>query len=49
MCGLVGFIDQARRSDTENFYQNVLRMSETLKRRGPDDQSCWVAAEAGIA
>jgi len=49
MCGLVGFIDQTRQGDTEYFYQIVQRMSETLKRRGPDDDGCWVDTDAGIA
>lgn len=49
MCGICGMVDITRNSTIENLQKAVLKMSNTLIHRGPDDGGYWVDAEAGIA
>jgi asparagine synthase (glutamine-hydrolysing) len=47
MCGLAGFVNVAMSS--EQARDQVVRMSELLKHRGPDDCGYWLDAATGLA
>ena len=47
MCGITGFL--ASPAENEVMRRIVLRMSDALRHRGPDDDGQWVDADAGIA
>lgn len=49
MCGLAGFLHAARQMGVDEMRYTVSKMTETLSRRGPDDEGCWVDPEAGVA
>jgi asparagine synthase (glutamine-hydrolysing) len=49
MCGLAGFLDLSRAAGKEVLENTVMRMTNTLHHRGPDDAGSWVDPEAGIA
>ena len=49
MCGLTGFWDRRAGMAGEQLERTVRLMSDTLIRRGPDDDGQWVDAAAGIA
>lgn len=48
MCGLVGFIDSQKKISEEQNKNYILRMSDTLYNRGPDDSGVWSDVEKGI-
>ncbi len=48
MCGLIGFLDGSGDS-AETLKARVIRMADTLARRGPDDAGAWVDEQAGVA
>ncbi len=48
MCGIVGFWNPSQPS-TDQLWQTIQRMSDTLWYRGPDDEGHWIDAEIGIA
>jgi asparagine synthase (glutamine-hydrolysing) len=43
MCGIAGIL-----SDGQVTNQCVLRMTQPIAHRGPDDSGCWIDVEAGI-
>lgn len=45
MCGIVGLIQRQQPIDQKI----LLRMRETLTRRGPDDANCWIDHNVGLA
>jgi len=49
MCGICGFIEKNSGSDTDQLAARVLKMSETIRHRGPDADGLWVNSEAGLA
>ena len=46
MCGIIGWIDWER--DMTQNGPLVERMAETLCRRGPDEQGCWLSNHAAF-
>ncbi len=48
MCGLAGFVQSAHQSASE-MEALLLRMTDVIIHRGPDDKGVWVDAEAGAA
>ena len=46
MCGITGFL--ARSAESDVMRRTVLRMSDALRHRGPDDDGQWVDADVGI-
>lgn len=46
MCGITGWIDFKKNINLETI--TLVRMTETLSRRGPDDTNIWAAAHAGF-
>ena len=47
MCGIAGLL--TRRSTTREFLTDVgIRMADTLRHRGPDDNGVWVDAQHGV-
>jgi asparagine synthase (glutamine-hydrolysing) len=49
MCGITGFWNTAKASDSQSLETIVRQMSDTLVRRGPDDGGQWVDEASGIA
>ncbi|MSP42259.1 MAG: asparagine synthase (glutamine-hydrolyzing) [Alphaproteobacteria bacterium] len=51
MCGLAGFSDRrpSRTGGAEALADQVRRMAQSLKHRGPDGEGVWVDALAGVA
>ncbi len=49
MCGLTGFWDLKASRDAAELRAISIRMSETLRLRGPDDDGVWVDSAMGIA
>ncbi len=49
MCGIAGYLTAPRQESRDELLATVLRMANTLRLRGPDDDGAWVDAEAGIA
>ncbi len=49
MCGITGFVDADRASDTATLRDRVSRMTDTLEHRGPDDRGTWVDPHCGVA
>lgn len=49
MCGITGFVDCRPGAGAEALSAVVGRMTETLRRRGPDDGGIWVDVESGVA
>jgi asparagine synthase (glutamine-hydrolysing) len=43
MCGIAGILSDGQVTD-----QCVLRMTQPIAHRGPDDSGCWIDVEAGI-
>lgn len=49
MCGITGLIDFKRQTRAEILTATIYQMTETLRRRGPDDGGVWVHEETGVA
>lgn len=49
MCGITGFLDFSRSTESSKLQSIVQKMSDTLMHRGPDNSGIWVKAKAGIA
>ena len=49
MCGISGFLDLRCTSSSSELQNIAMRMSDTLRHRGPDDSGVWADAGAGIA
>ena len=49
MCGFAGFIDTSGEKNDQRLVAIVSQMAETLRHRGPDDESTWTDAQVGIA
>ncbi|WP_214482497.1 asparagine synthase (glutamine-hydrolyzing) [Bacillus sp. SM2101] len=46
MCGITGWIDYNR--DLRNEHTTLSKMTETLRKRGPDDTNIWTSLHAGF-
>ena len=49
MCGITGFLYRSQRPKQAELAQNVERMANRLRHRGPDAGGLWTDAQAGIA
>ena len=49
MCGFAGILSTSRLEGNDALGDLTLRMVDTLRHRGPDDQGVWVDAASGIA
>lgn len=49
MCGISGFLDLGISSSASDLQRIAMRMSYSLRHRGPDDAGAWVDPDAGIA
>ena len=49
MCGIAGYLDGARQTNTEGLYAITERMTTVLAHRGPDSKGAWADAGSGIA
>ena len=49
MCGFAGILSTSRLEGDDALGNLTLRMVDTLRHRGPDDQGVWVDAASGIA
>src|SRR5262245_31333444 len=49
MCGIAGIVDLKRRYGRDELRTIALRMADSLRHRGPDDEGVWTDLEAGIA
>jgi asparagine synthase (glutamine-hydrolysing) len=49
VCGLSGFLDISRRTNSDELKAIVISMVDALFHRGPDDGGAWADEEAGIA
>ena len=49
MCGITGFLYRSKRPSKDELSQNVVRMANRLRHRGPDAGGFWIDAETGIA
>ena len=49
MCGITGFIDTSRQTKSDGLSARVIRMADTLRHRGPDDNGTWIDSETGVA
>lgn len=49
VCGVSGFLDISRQTNSDDLKATVIRMADALHHRGPDDGGAWVDPEAGIA
>jgi asparagine synthase (glutamine-hydrolysing) len=49
MCGIAGIFESAAGKSRQDLVAAVLRMSDRLRHRGPDDEGCWIDEDAGIA
>lgn len=48
MCGIVGFVDPARRRSVDEQVDLLTRLAATMIARGPDSGGHWVDAEVGV-
>jgi len=49
MCGIAGFLDYKRKQGRDGLIRIVTKMSDTMKRRGPDDSGSWCDENVSIA
>jgi len=49
MCGLTGFLNTSLNINSSEAGELILKMSDTLAHRGPDDHGVWMDFSAGIA
>ncbi|MBF0344360.1 MAG: asparagine synthase (glutamine-hydrolyzing) [Nitrospirae bacterium] len=49
MCGISGFIDFSHQIKAVDYAGIIMRMSDAVIHRGPDDSGVWIDIEAGIA
>ncbi|MBT7747307.1 MAG: hypothetical protein HN725_18615, partial [Alphaproteobacteria bacterium] len=49
MCGITGFFDPARDSNTQKLSAIVTDMSAAIAHRGPDGQGIWTDENSGFA
>lgn len=49
MCGIVGFIDLSLQYKPSELKSIIIKMSDTLIHRGPDDSGIWIDEKSGIA
>lgn len=49
MCGITGFLYRSKRPSKAELSQNVLRMANRLRHRGPDAGGSWADANTGVA
>jgi asparagine synthase (glutamine-hydrolysing) len=49
MCGFAGLLNVKSESSRDDLISIAMRMVETLRHRGPDDDGVWVDPQAGIA
>ena len=48
MCGITGFIDFSDIKNKDGSRKNILRMTDTLTHRGPDDSGVWIDQDNGV-
>lgn len=49
MCGFAGLLDPDNRRSRDELAALALRMAAPLRHRGPDDESCWIDPDSGVA
>ncbi|MGE5404443.1 MAG: asparagine synthase (glutamine-hydrolyzing) [Candidatus Saccharibacteria bacterium] len=49
MCGISGFIDYSKTLDHEKLNMEIVKMSDTLIHRGPDQGGFWIDQSMGLA
>lgn len=49
MCGISGFLNLSHENTANELRDIAMRMSDTLRHRGPNDSGVWADADAGIA
>jgi asparagine synthase (glutamine-hydrolysing) len=49
MCGFAGFLNAHAQTEKLVLEARAIRMAETLRHRGPDDQGVWCDPDVGIA
>lgn len=49
MCGIAGYWDWHSRAAADNLHDSVLKMTQSLWRRGPDSGGLWIDQSAGLA
>src|SRR5438093_6194202 len=49
MCGFAGILEHSVQHRKANLCGTVIRMSEAIRHRGPDDAGVWVDEAAGVA
>ncbi len=49
MCGITGFLESQPSTSQASLQAFVMRMSDAITHRGPDDSGQWVDAERGLA
>jgi asparagine synthase (glutamine-hydrolysing) len=49
MCGITGYLDLNKSGNAAEMTARVVRMTDTIRHRGPDDDGVWVDPETGAA
>jgi asparagine synthase (glutamine-hydrolysing) len=49
MCGITGFVDTKKITDTAQLVKTAEHMADAIRHRGPDDQGVWADADSGVA
>src|SRR3989338_4528598 len=49
MCGITGFVDFSKVRKSDGMRKNILRMTNALAHRGPDDSGVWLDQDVGIS
>lgn len=49
MCGISGFLDPESGNPVSELRNIAMRMADTLRHRGPNDEGAWADVDAGIA
>ena len=49
MCGIAGFLDPGSNRGPELMRRHIIKMTNALAHRGPDDEGAWVDPRAGVA
>ena len=49
MCGISGFLDLFHSANNEKLTNIAMKMTNTIRHRGPDDLGVWVDEKVGVA
>jgi asparagine synthase (glutamine-hydrolysing) len=49
MCGITGFLDTTHNLSSDELKTRVIRMSNVIRHRGPDDSGVWLDSPSGAA